>query len=72
MLEVPAGKIEHDGESPDYCAARELEEEAGVTASEILPLAIPIRRRDSAVNGFTSIWPGASRKGSSTSTTTNS
>ena len=38
MLEVPAGKIEHDGESPDYCAARELEEEAGVTASEILPL----------------------------------
>ena len=33
MLEVPAGKIEHDGESPDYCAARELEEEAGVTAS---------------------------------------
>ena len=38
MLEVPAGKIEHDGESPDYCAARELEEEAGVTAKEILPM----------------------------------
>lgn len=32
------GKIEHDGESPDYCAARELEEEAGVTAKEILPM----------------------------------
>jgi ADP-ribose pyrophosphatase len=38
MLEVPAGKIEHNGESPDICAARELEEEAGVTAGEILPL----------------------------------
>ena len=38
MLEVPAGKIEHDGESPDLCAARELEEEAAVTADEIIPL----------------------------------
>jgi ADP-ribose pyrophosphatase len=38
MLEVPAGKIEHDGESPAYCAARELEEEAAVTAGEIIPL----------------------------------
>lgn len=46
MLEVPAGKIEHDGESPDYCAARELEEEAAVTAEEIIPL------------GFTYTSPG--------------
>ncbi|MCH4178474.1 MAG: NUDIX hydrolase [Megasphaera sp.] len=38
MLEVPAGKIEHDGESPQYCAERELEEEAAVTAGEIIPL----------------------------------
>lgn len=38
MLEVPAGKIEHDGESPAICAARELEEEAAVTADEIIPL----------------------------------
>lgn len=38
MLEIPAGKIEQDGENPDYCAARELEEEAGVTSDDILPL----------------------------------
>lgn len=38
MLEVPAGKLEHDGESVDECAARELEEEAGVTTGEIIPL----------------------------------
>ncbi len=38
MLEVPAGKIEQDGENPDVCAARELEEEAGVTCGELLPL----------------------------------
>ena len=38
MLEVPAGKIEQDGENPDVCAARELEEEAGVTSEDILPL----------------------------------
>ena len=38
MLEVPAGKIEHNGESPDICAARELEEEAAVTAGELIPL----------------------------------
>ena len=38
MLEVPAGKLEHNGESPDGCATRELEEEAGVTAGEMIPL----------------------------------
>ncbi|MBC3535774.1 NUDIX hydrolase [Megasphaera hominis] len=35
MLEVPAGKIEHDGESPDLCAARELEEETGFKAGDM-------------------------------------
>ncbi|WP_301860326.1 NUDIX hydrolase [uncultured Megasphaera sp.] len=38
MLEIPAGKIEHNGESPDICAARELEEEAAVTAGELISL----------------------------------
>lgn len=38
MLEVPAGKIEHNGESPKYCAVRELEEEAAVTAGEMIDL----------------------------------
>ncbi|MGE1063622.1 NUDIX hydrolase [Megasphaera paucivorans] len=38
MLEVPAGKIEMDGENPDICASRELEEEAGVTCDELISL----------------------------------
>lgn len=38
MLEVPAGKLEHNGENPDGCAVRELEEEAGVTAGEMVNL----------------------------------
>ena len=38
MLEVPAGKIEAEGESPDSCAERELEEETGYTSSSIKPL----------------------------------
>lgn len=40
MLEVPAGKIDLEGEAPDVCAARELEEEAGVTSKDILPLGM--------------------------------
>jgi ADP-ribose pyrophosphatase len=34
VLELPAGKIEH-GESPEACAAREMEEELGVTATRL-------------------------------------
>jgi len=42
MLEVPAGKIEMDGENPDICASRELEEEAGVTCGELISLGVCI------------------------------
>ena len=38
VLELPAGKIEH-GESPETCAARELEEELGVVAERLDPLS---------------------------------
>ena len=34
MWEVPAGKLD-PGETPEHCARRELEEEAGVVAGEI-------------------------------------
>ncbi len=34
ILEVPAGKLD-DGETPEICAARELEEEAGVRAGRL-------------------------------------
>ncbi|MEN8181775.1 MAG: NUDIX hydrolase, partial [Myxococcota bacterium] len=37
LLEVPAGKL--DGEAPEICAARELEEEAGRRAGRLVPLA---------------------------------
>lgn len=37
MWEIPAGKLEK-GEDPMLCAARELEEEAGYTAKELIPL----------------------------------
>ena len=43
MLEIPAGKIDRDGESPDCCAARELEEEAGVTG-ELIYLARNLKK----------------------------
>ena len=37
LLEVPAGKLD-DGEDPDVCAARELEEEVGMNPAELVPL----------------------------------
>ena len=39
IYEVPAGKLDRKGESPEVCAARELTEEAGVVAGRITPLA---------------------------------
>lgn len=41
LLEIPAGKLE-PGEDPFDAAKRELEEEAGVTADEYLPLGYMI------------------------------
>ncbi len=37
LLEIPAGKLDA-GESPEECAARELEEETGYTASELIEI----------------------------------
>jgi ADP-ribose pyrophosphatase len=37
LLEVPAGRLDA-GESPDTCAHRELREETGCTAAQMIPL----------------------------------
>lgn len=37
LLEIPAGKLE-PGEDPQACAERELSEETGLTADEVIPL----------------------------------
>ena len=38
LLEVPAGKLDHPGESPDDCAIREVEEETGYRPGRLEPL----------------------------------
>jgi ADP-ribose pyrophosphatase len=38
LLEVPAGKLDHPGESPEACALREVEEETGYKAGRLVSL----------------------------------
>jgi ADP-ribose pyrophosphatase len=38
LLEIPAGKLDHPGESPEECALREVEEETGYRAGCLRPL----------------------------------
>ena len=38
LLEVPAGKLDHPGESPEDCALREVEEETGYRAGRLVSL----------------------------------
>lgn len=38
LLEVPAGKLDHPGESPEDCVYREIEEETGHRAGRLVPL----------------------------------
>ena len=38
LLEIPAGKLDHPGESPEDCALREVEEETGYRAGRLVPL----------------------------------
>jgi len=37
LLEIPAGRL-NTGEAPAVCAGRELREETGITAAELIPL----------------------------------
>ena len=39
LLEIPAGKLDVAGESPEVCARRELEEEVGMRAGRVEKLA---------------------------------
>lgn len=38
LLELPAGKLDLDGEAPELCAARELNEEVGAVAERFIEL----------------------------------
>ena len=38
LLEVPAGRPDREGEDWEVCARRELEEETGLTAEQLIPL----------------------------------
>ena len=38
FLEAPAGKLDHDGETPEAVGRRELEEEAGIRAETLTPI----------------------------------
>ena len=38
LLEIPAGKLDHEGEEPDDAARRELVEEVGLDAGTLTPL----------------------------------
>ena len=38
LLEIPAGKLDHPGESPEDCALREVEEETGYRAGRLRSL----------------------------------
>jgi ADP-ribose pyrophosphatase len=38
LLEIPAGTLDHPGESPSACAVRELAEEVGAHAAHLEPL----------------------------------
>lgn len=38
FLEVPAGKLDHDGEAPAEVAKRELKEETGCDAERVVPI----------------------------------
>jgi ADP-ribose pyrophosphatase len=40
ILEIPAGILDVPGEQAAACAARELEEETGYTATDVQPLAV--------------------------------
>lgn len=57
LWEIPAGTLEKD-EAPERCAARELEEEAGVRANELIPLGTVV-----PVPGYSTeqIWLFAAR-----------
>jgi len=39
ILEIPAGKLDIDGEQPEVAAVRELEEEVGLTTSHLVHLS---------------------------------
>lgn len=64
LWEAPAGKLD-EGESPEACAIRELEEEAGVTAGQLIRLTTLLTTpgfSDERVHLFVAIGLGDGRQ----------
>ena len=60
LLEIPAGKLDEEGEDPLETAKRELAEEIGKQAADWEPLARSTPRRASRTRRSISSWPPAS------------
>jgi ADP-ribose pyrophosphatase len=58
LLEIPAGKLDHPGESSEACARREVEEETGYRAGRLVPWVGSGRRPGSPTrrSGSISRW----------------
>ena len=57
LLELPAGKLDEEGEPPLECGQRELAEEIGKAAESWELLSATTPRRDSPTRRSTSTWP---------------
>ena len=62
-LEVPAGKLDAEGEDPLHCARRELSEETGYTAEQydkLTTIATTVGFSNEYINLYLSFPPGGS------------
>ena len=61
-LELPAGVMDKPGELSVEAAARELAEETGYIASDMIDLGVIHTARAGQMSGLLSLWPGGSEQ----------